>query len=282
MLLPFIALCRPHFLLGGILLYALGALAAGVDDPRAYLVGQLAVTATQLTAHLVNEYADLEADRLISNRTLFSGGSGVLVAGAIEPVTALRAAWSSTTVAVVAAGILAVEHPVASLVVAGALMISWAYSMPPVRLTSTGWGELATSIVVTLAVPFTGASIQGPIPPVLVWAMIGLLPIHIAMMLAFEIPDIESDRRAGKDVLAVRIGLTRTRRLIGALLLAGSGTAVLGAAQTGRPLAWMLLAIPAGAVIVTAARGGRHALLTTAAALSLGLATLGAIVAVVA
>lgn len=263
-------------------MYALGALAAGVDDPGAYLVGQLAVTATQLTAHLVNEYADLEADRLISNRTLFSGGSGVLVAGAIEPVTALRAAWSSTTVAVVAAGILAVEHPVASLVVAGALMISWAYSMPPVRLTSTGWGELATSIVVTLAVPFTGASIQGPIPPVLVWAMIGLLPIHIAMMLAFEIPDIESDRRAGKDVLAVRIGLTRTRRLIGALLLAGSGTAVLGAAQTGRPLAWMLLAIPAGAVIVTAARGGRHALLTTAAALSLGLATLGAIVAVVA
>ncbi len=264
------------------MLYGLGAFAAGVEDPRAYLVGQLAVTATQLTAHLVNEYADLEADRLVSNRTLFSGGSGVLATGAIEPVTALRAAWLSTTVAVVAACVLAVEHPVATFVVAGALIISWAYSMPPARLTSTGWGELATSIVVALAVPITGATIQGRIPPVLVWAMAGLLPIHMAMMLAFEIPDIESDRRAGKDVLAVRFGPTRTRQLIGALLLAGSGAVMLGAAVTGRRLLWMLMATPASAVVVIAAKGDRHHLLTTAAACCLILATLGAIAAVTA
>ena len=97
-IVAFLRLSRPLFLLGGVLLYALGALIARYQgaalDWGVYGSGQLAVTALQLMTHYLNEYWDVEADRLNHNRTPFSGGSGVLVRGELTRKTAFTAAPS--------------------------------------------------------------------------------------------------------------------------------------------------------------------------------------------
>ena len=107
----FIKLTRVVFLLGGFLLYALGAAAAvrlGFTINWAeYLLGQVAITSIQLMGQYLNEYYDIETDRLTAdNRTWFSGGSGVLPAGSISPAAVLVAARICAVVALLT-GILA-------------------------------------------------------------------------------------------------------------------------------------------------------------------------------
>jgi 1,4-dihydroxy-2-naphthoate octaprenyltransferase len=182
------------------------------------------VTTAQVTAHFLNEYADREVDRSVTNRTLFSGGSGVLVDGPLGPRVALTAGIGTTILSLSIAVWLVPTNPVAALLGLGALLVSWLYSMPPVRLLGTGWGELATTLVVIGVVPLIGVTSQGSGPPPALWAAIAvLLPVHLAAMLAFEVPDITSDRDGGKYVLAVRIGRRRTEQLIVALQVGAAG-----------------------------------------------------------
>ncbi len=216
----FLKLSRPHFLVGGALLYLLGVDAGNSITVGRYLLGQVLVSSAQITAHYVNEYADLEVDRAVANRTLFSGGSGVLVDGGLDPQVAVRAAWTSSGIALAAAALVAVGHPVTALLGLLALGVSWAYSMPPPRLLGTGWGELATTLVVTGLVPLIGAMITGAhVPAALWWSIAVLAPIHMAMMLVFELPDLQSDRLSGKLVLAARLGRSSALILIRALLV---------------------------------------------------------------
>lgn len=270
----FLTLTRPHFLGGGILLFALGAAGGGgdIEWPR-YFIAQAMVTTAQVTAHYVNEYFDLEADRHVQNRTIFSGGSGALAGGALEPRVALRAAIAASALAIGVALVVATWSWQSAILGSLALAVSWAYSAQPVRLLNTGWGEAATSVVVTVIVPVIGAwSNAGSITGYLGWAVVALLPIHMAMMLAFELPDLATDGAAGKTVLAVRIGEPATHRLIGAFYVA-SYLALLGGAVFSHHVvafgAAGAVALVPTAVALLAARARRYSLLTAGAVLSL-------------
>jgi 1,4-dihydroxy-2-naphthoate octaprenyltransferase len=245
-----------------------------------YLVGQLAVSASQLTAHYVNEYADVEADALVTNRTWFSGGSGVLTRGSISPPIALRAAYVTSVVSLLAATGLGVTHPLAAFIVVGTLVISWAYSMPPIRLLNTGWGEMATTVVVTIAVPLVGALGQpGRVDPSLWWAIAALFFVHMAMILAFELPDLESDRLAGKRVLAVRLGRATTVRLIVGCYAIALAMVVTAAFRESPRLAWMLIAAPPISVAIANSKRESYGVLTSAAVSAVGATAIGGIIA---
>jgi 1,4-dihydroxy-2-naphthoate octaprenyltransferase len=273
----FIKLSRPHFLVGGVLMFALGAAAAGRLDPLAYGLGQLLVTAAQVTAHFVNEYADVEPDRAIVRRTLFSGGSGVLVGGLLPPIVALRSAWVASALALGAAVAMAFINVPTALLGVAALAISWSYSMPPLRLLGSGFGELAASVVVAGIVPLMGAFSQGgTITGVLLWSIAIVLPLHVAMMLAFELPDLETDAMAGKRVLAVRIGRTGTRVLIVLLLVAGLA-AVWGLEKSEPVRVWVaiLFGLPSAMLILVAMLRDQAGLLTGSAVATLVLTAVG-------
>jgi 1,4-dihydroxy-2-naphthoate octaprenyltransferase len=81
-LILFIRLARPHFLIGGILLFALGGGIARYlghsIDWGIYFLGQAWVTMMQLSTHFLNEFYNAPADADNQNRTLFTGGSGVI------------------------------------------------------------------------------------------------------------------------------------------------------------------------------------------------------------
>lgn len=237
-----------------------------------YLLGQLMVSCSQVTAHYVNEYSDVEADRLVSKRTFFSGGSGVLASGALNARLALRGAWISSAAALVLAGFVAQFSPLAALLGIVALVVSWLYSIPPVRLLGTGWGELVTSIVVTVVVPLIGVQITGSgASPALWWSMLVLLPIHMAMMLIFELPDLETDRAAGKLVLGVRIGRTATTRLISMLIVAAWGLWIgwiaFGDGMVGSY--WIGIAVVAAVVLLAISVHQRRNALSTVSAVAI-------------
>jgi 1,4-dihydroxy-2-naphthoate polyprenyltransferase len=207
-------LSRPVFLLGGVLLYALGAGIAHAQGKSSsltvYALGQLYVTSLQLMTHYLNEYWDVEADRLNQSRTAFSGGSGVLASGELSPQTALTAAASSLACSAIFAIGLAVQGRTAQVtgsLMLGILLGAYFYSSPPLRLASTGIGEVLAAVIVAAMVPWLGLAVAGGRPSAALFAAVApLVLIQFAMLLAFEFPDEFSDRQAGKRTLLVRIG----------------------------------------------------------------------------
>lgn len=225
--LHFIRLTRPLFLAGGVLLYALGAAAALLDGSNLhigrFILGQALVTCIQLMTHYANEYFDQESDRLNTRRTWFSGGSGVLVSGELDPQAARLAAIFFALLGGLALLLAGLEVRAVFLLGVLALAAAWSYSGPPLVLVRTGWGELAASLVVAGMVPLVGYAMQsgGAIRPSILVIILPLVLIHFAMLIAFQVPDREADALTGKRTLFVRFGAARTARLHNAALLAG-------------------------------------------------------------
>jgi 1,4-dihydroxy-2-naphthoate octaprenyltransferase len=195
----------------------------------AYVLGQVVVLAIQLMAQYLNEYHDIEVDRLTAdNRTWLSGGSGMIAAGKVSPTAVLTAARICAVIAILG-GIFATAWsywmiPIVLLSLAG----SWFYSAPPISLVSTGWGELTTSLIVALMVPLTGFCMQGGFPPMIFWlACLPLVLIHAAMLISFEFPDRTADLTVGKKTLTVRLGLRGAAWVVDGLI--ATGFVILGA-----------------------------------------------------
>ncbi len=229
----FIQLTRPLFLLGGVVLYALGtAIAAsqGITlDMERLVIGQILVTSIQVMAHYSNEYYDFEVDGLVGEkRTWFSGGSGILAAGKLDRKVARRAADVCAVVAIGAIVVAAIQSPLILIIGAISFLGSWFYSTPPLALMSSGFGELTTSILTGLLVPLTGYALQaGRIDPSVLAIGTPLALIYLAMIITFEFPDYAADAMVGKRTLAVRLGLRRVALLHNALIASSFGLMLL-------------------------------------------------------
>jgi len=209
------------------MLYILGvaaALVGGTPFHLAYfLLGQVLVTVVQLMVHYANEYFDQDVDKAATDRTWFSGGSGVLASGALPPVTALRAAQVCLgTALIILLLILGLDRsPGLAALLVLALLAGWFYSAPPLSLVNRGLGEAAASLIVALSVPLTGFLLQtggSSVPAVLLKLCLPLVLIHMSMLVAFEFPDREADAAFGKRTLTVRLGLRRAAWLHHGLL----------------------------------------------------------------
>ncbi len=224
----FIRLARPLFLLGGALVYATGVgIARYLGTPvdwGVYLLGQAWVTMLQLSTHFLNEYFDFESDADNPNRTPFSGGSGALGSGELPRSTALIAAAACLAlVASLTVLIIRDAHPGPALMLIMALGVLGAvlYSLPPVRLASSGYGELTTSILVANLVPAFAYLLQtGELHRLVAMTTFPLTALHLAMMLAFELPDYASDLKHEKRTLMVRLGWQLGMQLHNLLILA--------------------------------------------------------------
>ncbi|MDA1330437.1 MAG: prenyltransferase [Chloroflexi bacterium] len=208
-------LSRPFFLLSGALFYALGVGIArylGFSiDWNLYFIGQLWVSAMQLATHYLNEYFDGPNDKSNHNRTPFSGGSGVLgeETGQLDPRVALLAAAAMlTTVALTTFGLgrAGVLGPVVGTILALTFFGAFFYSVPPVRLSASGFGELTASFILANLVPALGFALQsGELHRLLAMSTFPLTALSMAAMLAFELPDFASDLKVGKRTLLVRL-----------------------------------------------------------------------------
>jgi len=220
-------LSRPLFLLGGALLYALGVgIARYLGTPidwSLYLMGQAYVTTMQLSAQYLNEYFDAQADQDNPRRTPFSGGSGAVGEGKLSKETVM---WAALTTLTILASLTVLLISVVSLtpllvgIVVLAFVGSFFYSTPPIRLVSSGYGELTTSILVANLVPMFAFALQtGELHRLLVMSTFPLTALHLAMMIVFEFPDYLNDLKYQKLNLLVRVGWERGMVLHNLLVL---------------------------------------------------------------
>jgi 1,4-dihydroxy-2-naphthoate octaprenyltransferase len=210
----FVRMSRPLFLLGGILVYAIGVGIAHYLGSEVnwelYLLGQAWVTLLQLSAQYLNEYYDAPGDQDNPNRTPFSGGSGAVGPGKLTRSTALMAAAACLAVTASLTVLLINTHKLESatiLIMVLCFLGAFFYSVPPVRLASSGYGELTTSIIVANLIPGFAYLLQvGNLHRLVPMTTFPLTALHLAMMLAFEFPDYASDTKQEKRTLLVRLG----------------------------------------------------------------------------
>jgi 1,4-dihydroxy-2-naphthoate octaprenyltransferase len=246
----FVRLGRPIFLVGGFVLYGLGAAVAAylghaIDWTR-FAWGQLAVTSTQLMVHYSNDYFDLEADQANATPSHWSGGSRVLPRGELPRWVALAAALVLAALAIVATIVLD-GGAVPTALLLTALALSWAYSAPPFRLHSRGVGEVVAMFIVTLLVPLIGFSAQThALEPLAFASAAPLCFMQFAMLLAVEFPDEAGDAVVGKRTLVVRLGAGRAAALyVAALVLAYALMPMWGLLGLPRSAMWVLfVALP--------------------------------------
>ncbi len=165
----------------------------------------------QLFIVFANDYADREHDIGGATKTLFSGGSGVLPEGKLQPTQLRAAAW----VAYAALGALSMilawwRNPwFVELWLAAGLLL-WAYSFPPLRLSYRGGGETLQALGVGGVLPLVGYAAQAGQLRDFPWSV--LLPtaaLAYAGNVTTALPDLAADVRADKRTWAVRLGAPR-------------------------------------------------------------------------
>jgi 1,4-dihydroxy-2-naphthoate octaprenyltransferase len=228
----FFKLSRPVFLLGGALLFGLGAAIASflgyTIDLARYLLGQGMITFIQLMTQYLNEYYGASTDRENPNRTPFSGGSGVLGPDGLPRQVALYAAVACVALAGTLASVSVFRNLfplIAWLILALGFLGAFYYNVPPIRLVRSGYGEITASILVALLVPsFSFAAQAGKLDRLLLISAIPLVALHFAMMIVLQLPDYASDLKHDKRTLMVRLGWPTTMRLhdFGILFAIGS------------------------------------------------------------
>jgi 1,4-dihydroxy-2-naphthoate octaprenyltransferase len=260
--LALLRLARAQFLAVGVGVYAVGialSLHGGIRvDLLSATLGLASILSAQLMTHFLNEYFDFEGD-LRSSHMTFSGGSGILGLGVFTRGECLGFGMLSLSVGLVSAVASALRGspyllPAYSLVVA----LSAFYSAPPLRLVSTGFGELAASLVIGILAPLSAVLAVGGVPtPGGVLSLFPLFACMGATMLAVEAPDHDADAAAAKRNLVVRLGLGAASKAYAALFsvsfisLAASSSAGL---MSWSSVIFALPSLPLAAYVATGIR----------------------------
>jgi 1,4-dihydroxy-2-naphthoate polyprenyltransferase len=214
--------------------------AAAVEASRELRVGPFVAALAgsvliQIGTNLANDYSDArrgadDVDRL--------GPVRVTAAGLVTPRRVLVATWIAFAGAV-AVGIYlaAVAGPVILAVGAASILAGVLYTGGPRPYGYAGLGELFVFLFFGLVAVNGSYFVQLQRLDWLPFALsvpVGMLAT--AILVVNNVRDVDTDRRAGKLTLAVRIGRDRARRLYAALVLGAYALLAIGLAATGGPL----------------------------------------------
>ncbi len=182
-------------------------------------------------------------DLAVRHMNPFAGGSRVLLRGVLSPTTHLAVA-----IAFLAAGSLIglylvsiVGLPLLWIGLAG-VIVAYFYVAPPLRLAHHGLGEVAVGYA------FGPATVLGTyfvltrsfdLPAVILSATFGLLVAGILWI--NEVPDIPADSSVGKRTLVVRLGVERSTKVFGGIIVAAYALLAIGVVAF-RLTPWALLA----------------------------------------
>jgi 1,4-dihydroxy-2-naphthoate octaprenyltransferase len=218
----------------------------------AALIGSIFI---QIGTNLANDYSDARRGADTADRL---GPVRVTSSGLVAPRRVLVATWIAFGVAVAAGLYLAtVAGPVILAVGAASILAGILYTGGPRPYGYEGLGELFVFLFFGLVAVNGSYFVQ---LERLDWLPFGLSLavgfLAAAILVVNNVRDIDTDRRAGKRTLAVRLGRRRTRSLYVLLVAAAFVTVPAALLAAGGP-AWGLLAIlaaplagqPIGAVL---------------------------------
>ena len=211
----------------GVLPFLLGAVIAwsqGYDISWAVLtLSSVAVICVMLMTFLINEYYDYETDLKNKEFHKLSGGSRVLPMGLIPRRQAFIAAHGFMLVAAIIGLLLHFYYqtgPFTILLGVLAVFIGYFYTARPIKLSYRGFGEVAIWFSCGWLATITGYYLQtGHFDTVATLVSFPGAASVFLVILINEIPDINSDRLANKNNLAVRLGKEKAAILYSVLLI---------------------------------------------------------------
>jgi len=226
--------------------------AGELPRPGAFIAALIGSVFIQIGTNLANDYSDAKRGADTVERL---GPVRVTAAGLVAPRSVLVATWLAFAVAVAAGIYLAtVAGPVILAVGAVSILAGVLYTGGPRPYGYAGLGELFVFLFFGLVAVNGSYYVQ--------LEELALLPLGLSIsvgclsttiLVVNNIRDIETDRRAQKLTLAVRIGRDTARRLFVGLI-AGAYAVLLGTlALTDGPW-WATLGLVSTALIVPAAR----------------------------
>ena len=263
------------------------SLVASVDATDAFrwgtfLAALIGAIFIQIGTNLANDYSDAKRGTDTEDRL---GPVRVTAAGLAAPKRVLYATWAAFAVASLAGLYLAIE--VGPIIIAvGVLSIAAGvlYTGGPKPYGYEGLGEIFVFVFFGL-VAVNGSYYvqleQLDLAPFLLSIPIGLL--SAAILVVNNVRDIDTDRRAGKRTLAVRLGREKTRDLYAGMIIAAYVLLplVLIAGSRWAPALVALITIPLAAKPMRAVRNRTDGPALNAALAQTG-ALLGAFAAVAA
>ncbi|MFC1963581.1 prenyltransferase [Chloroflexota bacterium] len=251
---------RPQFLTLSVVLAFLGT-AIAWHEATVHLWYAVLAGVGLLLAHIsvntLNDYFDYKSGiDLVANRTPFSGGSGILPAGALQPKQVL---WLGLVSLLLAACIGAYFMTVSGwqlfpLLLAAAILIllysplilKWPW---PEWVAGVGLGILPVlGMYFVQAGTYTFSAVIASVPS-------GLLVYNL--LLLNEFPDAEADMMANRKTLPIVIGKKKTAIVYTAVALAVYIWVIAWVAAQIMPL-WTLLALLTLPLTIKAINGARH------------------------
>jgi 4-hydroxybenzoate polyprenyltransferase len=242
----FVFVLRPMIMIPAWSLYVLGVHAPAPGRAASTALvhpGFWCMTAVLASAYVINQIFDVESDRL--------NGKGLhLTRGLFRPRTMVLIAFA----AFAAASLL---YPRAAPVQTGplisTLLLSFTYSLPPLRLCARPWLDLAANALGYGGVAFVlGASavsretLDAWLAAMPWMFLVGATFLHTTAL------DVAGDAASGKRTTSVAIGVTGSSRLA-ALLAAGALASAIFLFLRGKPLSLVVVMTAALVVFVAAA-----------------------------
>lgn len=217
--------------------YSVGALAAVAGTPLAmapYLLGYLALFLLEAATVFLNDWFDFDSDRINRCGGPFTGGSRVLVDGRLERAAMRKGIGLSMLAAAGAIAVLAAMAPGASAastvaVYASLALLALAYTVPPLKLSHRGFGEVDVALTHSAGAIMAGYVAQGGSwTDSMPWLL--ALPLGLAVLpsiLLAGCPDRVADQAVGKRTLVVLLGPRTAIRLAMAACVAAPAVAAL-------------------------------------------------------
>ena len=270
---------RPRTLPAAVAPVLVGTAAAveAVEDLRvgAFIAALAGSVLIQIGTNLANDYSDAKRGADTQDRL---GPVRVTSSGLVAPRRVLVATWIAFAAAVgVGIYLATVAGPEILAVGAVSILAGVLYTGGPRPYGYAGLGELFVFLFFGLVAVNGSYYVQleelDSLPLVL---SVGVGCLAAAILVVNNLRDIDTDRRAGKITLAVRLGRERTRALYLALLAVGF--AVVPIALAADAPVWSLLALAAAPLAVAPAKAVRER--TDGPALNGALAGTGALLGV--
>ena len=196
-----------------------------------------------ISVNVLNEYSDYRTGiDLRTQRTPFSGGSGLLPAGLLKPTQALMLGLGSLAITVAIGIYFAVIYTwaILPLGIVGVLIIllytPYLTKLPGITELvgpGLGFGLMVLGTYITQSGDYRVSS-------VLVSLVAGLLIANL--LLINEFPDVEADRPAGRKHLPIIIGRAKSAWIYCAIAVLAYAVIVVGVAVGSLPL-WALLGL---------------------------------------
>jgi 1,4-dihydroxy-2-naphthoate octaprenyltransferase len=191
----------------------------GEFDGLAFACALLGALFIQVGTNLSNDYSDARRGADTEDRL---GPVRVTAGGLVPPRQVLVATYLSFGAAVLCGiYLIAVAGPVLLLIGAASILAGVLYTGGPRPYGYEGLGELFVFLFFGIVAVTGSYYVQIQELPWVAFALavpVGL--IASAILVVNNVRDLETDRRAGKRTLAVRLGRPRTRRLYAGMLAA--------------------------------------------------------------